>query len=72
MDQPLVPTLKDRVRQIRSEIDAIVDERAEAVARQNPGVPIGVIRNLLTARAGACRCEQYLEMTSGAGSQDSV
>jgi hypothetical protein len=47
---------------IRSEIDAIVDARAEAVAKQSPGVPLGVIRNLLTARAGACRCAQYLEM----------
>jgi hypothetical protein len=57
-------TLEDRVRQIRSEIDAIVDARAEAVAKQSPGVPLGVIRNLLTARAGVCRCAQYLELVS--------
>jgi hypothetical protein len=57
-------TLEDRVRQIRSEIDAIVDARAEAVAKQSPGVPLGVIRNLLTARAGICRCAQYLDLTS--------
>jgi phage terminase large subunit len=43
-------------------IDAIVDARAEIVAKQNPGVPLGVIRNLLTARAGICRCAQYLEL----------
>jgi hypothetical protein len=28
----------------------------------NPGVPAGVIRNLLTARAPACACSQYLEL----------
>jgi hypothetical protein len=28
----------------------------------NPGVPTGVIRNLLTARALACACSQYLEL----------
>ena len=55
-------TLDDRVKQIRAEIDAIIDARAEAIAGQNPGVPIGVIRNLLTARTGTCRCEQYLEI----------
>jgi hypothetical protein len=62
MNSTSAPTLEDRVRQIRSEIDAIVDARAEAVAKQSPGVPIGVIRNLLTARAGVCRCAQYLEI----------
>lgn len=54
--------LEDRIRQIRADIDAIVDERAAAVAKQSPGVPLGVIRNLLTARAPACRCAQYLEL----------
>ena len=44
-------------------IDAMVDARAEAVAKQGPGMPLGVIRNLLTARAGVCRCAQYLDMT---------
>jgi hypothetical protein len=63
MNSTPAPTLEDRVKQIRSEIDAIVDARAEAVAKQSPGVPLGVIRNLLTARAGVCRCAQYLEMT---------
>jgi hypothetical protein len=46
------PPLEDRIKQIRADIDAIIDARAEAVAKQSPGVPLGVIRNLLTARAG--------------------
>lgn len=67
MNSTAKPTLEDRVRQIRSEIDAIVDARAEAVAKQSPGVPLGVIRNLLTARAGVCRCAQYLDLARDDG-----
>ena len=44
--------LEDRIREIRAYIDALIDARAESVAKQSPGVPLGVIRNLLTARAG--------------------
>jgi hypothetical protein len=46
--------------------DAIID----AVARESPGVSLGVIRNLLTARVGTCRCAQYPELAGGdAGSR---
>jgi hypothetical protein len=60
-----IPTLEDRIKQIRSEIAAIIDARAGTVAKENPGVPAGVIRNLLTARAPACPCMQYLELNRG-------
>jgi hypothetical protein len=66
MRQTPTPPLEDRIRQIRVDIDAVIDARAETVAKENPGVPIGVIRNLLTARAPACPCAQYLEL-SGEG-----
>jgi hypothetical protein len=56
------PTLEDRIQRIRGEINAIIDAKAAAVARESPGVPLGVIRNLLTARAPACPCAQYLEI----------
>jgi hypothetical protein len=59
--------LEDRIRKIRDEINAIIDAKAEAVARESPGVPLGVIRNLLTARAPACPCAQYLEINSHNG-----
>ena len=59
---PRTLPLDERIRRIRAEIDAIIDARAEAVARQSPGVPLGVIRGLLTARAPACPCAQYLEI----------
>jgi hypothetical protein len=54
--------LEARIKQIRSEIDAVIDAKTAAVAKENPGVPTGVIRNLLTARAPACACSQYLEL----------
>jgi hypothetical protein len=56
------PTLEDRITQIRAEIEAIIAERVGAVAKESPGVPCGVIRNLLTARAPACPCAQYLAL----------
>ncbi len=58
-------TLEDRINDIRSEIEAIIDRRAGTVAKENPGVPAGVIRNLLTARAPACPCMQFLELDRG-------
>ncbi len=57
------PPLEDRIKKIRADIEAIIDAKAEAAAKENPGVPSGVIRNLLTARAPACPCAQYLEIT---------
>jgi hypothetical protein len=55
-------TLEDRIRELRVQIDAIIDARVEAVAKESPGVPRGVIRNLLTAKAPNCPCAQYLEL----------
>jgi len=57
-----IPTLEERISQIRADIEAIIDARVDAVAKESPGVPPGVIRNLLTARAPACPCAQYLEL----------
>ena len=58
-----MPTLEDRIRDLRTEIDAVIDARVDAVAKDSPGVPRGVIRNLLIARTPACRCAQYLELS---------
>lgn len=57
-----IPALEERIKQIRAEIDAVVNARVDAVAKDSPGVPRGVIRNLLIARAPACACAQYLEL----------
>jgi hypothetical protein len=56
-------TLEDRIKALRADIDALIDARVEAVAKDSPGVPKGVIRNLLTARAPACPCAQYLGLS---------
>ncbi|WJR76453.1 hypothetical protein [Bradyrhizobium sp. NP1] len=58
-------TLEDRIREIRTEIEAVVAAKVEKVAKESPGVPMGVIRNLLTARAPTCPCAQYLDLTEG-------
>jgi hypothetical protein len=33
------PPLEERIRQIRADIDAVVDARAEAVAKESPAFP---------------------------------
>ena len=58
-----VPALEERIRDLRLEIETIIEARVDAVAESSPGVPRGVIRNLLTARAPACACAQYLELS---------
>lgn len=55
-------TIEERIEELRSEIDGIIDTRVARIASENPGVPDGVIRNLLTARAPSCRCAQYIEL----------
>lgn len=62
--QPSTVSLKARIEELRAEIDSIIDARVEKIASQSPGVPSGVIRNLLTARAPSCRCAQYLDLCS--------
>ena len=61
-----IPTLEERIRLVRADIEAIIDARVNVVAKESPGVPSGVIRNLLTARAPACPCAQYLELDTKA------
>jgi len=56
--------IEDRIEELRAEIDGIIDARVARIAGESPGVPAGVIRNLLTARAPSCRCAQYIEMCS--------
>ena len=54
--------IEDRIGELRAEIDGIIDARVARIASESPGVPAGVIRNLLTARAPSCRCAQYIEL----------
>jgi hypothetical protein len=52
--------LKDRVAEIRAEIDLWLDAKAAEIAKDCPGVPEVAIRNDLTSRAGHCQCRNYL------------
>ena len=69
-DNPWFPSVLDDERRTDlalyperyAHIDAVIDGKTADVVRENPGVPAGVIRNLLTARAPACACSQYLEL----------
>jgi hypothetical protein len=36
--------LDKRLKQVHAEIDAVIDEHAEQIAKGAPGVPVGVIR----------------------------
>ncbi|WP_298243726.1 hypothetical protein [uncultured Bradyrhizobium sp.] len=54
--------IEDRIEELRAEIDGIIDARVARIASESPGVPAGVIRNLLTARAPSCRCDQYIAL----------
>ena len=62
--------LEERIEELRAEIDGIIDERVAKIASQSPGVPPGVIRNLLTARAPTCRCTQYIELCGSEKASD--
>jgi hypothetical protein len=66
-----IPPLEDRIKQVRADIEAVVDAQVERVVKESPGVPPGVIRNLLTAGAPACPCAQYLELNAKAQSSTS-
>ena|ERR1700756_3202431 len=69
-DNPWFPSVLEEERQLDlalypdryEHIDTIIEARVAAVAKQSPGVPAGVIRNLITARAPACACTQYLAL----------
>ncbi|MBP1065324.1 hypothetical protein JOE51_006791 [Bradyrhizobium japonicum] len=53
--------LDERVTALRAELDKVIDERANQIAKECPGVPLGVIRNSITRGMG-CQCAAYLEM----------
>jgi hypothetical protein len=64
MKQQRTKRIEDRIAELRTEIDGIIDAWVVKIASESPGVPAGVIRNLLTARAPSCRCAQYIELCS--------
>lgn len=60
--QPQMPSLEERITQIRAEIDAIIDARAAALGKESPGLHPAMLRQMITDRAPGCACSQYLEI----------
>jgi hypothetical protein len=56
------PTLEDQIRATQAAAEAWLDERAAALGKENQGLPVTVIRNLLTARSPSCPCAAVLRL----------
>lgn len=52
--------LKDRIAEIRAEIDAFIDAKAAELKEGAPNLPLQWLRNDLTKHAGECQCRNYL------------
>ncbi|MCP1969903.1 MULTISPECIES: hypothetical protein [Bradyrhizobium] len=46
--------VREKFVQAKAEADAFIDKRAAELAKLSPGVPVGVIRNLITGHGCAC------------------
>ena len=65
MKKPDKVSLEDRIKALRAEIDSFIDRRTTQMKKQCPGVPEGVLRNLLVARAPGCQCSAFLHILEG-------
>jgi hypothetical protein len=61
---PKIMPLEDRIHEMRAEIDAEIDKRAEEIKKTMEGVPFQVIRNILTKSSG-CQCAAFLAIKAG-------
>ena len=57
------PSLPERIRTLRAEADDFIDHKAKQLAETTPGVPLQVLRNMLTNRAYGCQCRAVLNNT---------
>lgn len=58
-------SLQNRINAIRTEIDVLIDKKVAEAAEASPGIPAGVLRNLITNRAPECQCRQYAVLEEG-------
>jgi hypothetical protein len=58
--------LSEKINQVRAEAEAFLDAKAAQLAEDSPGVPVGVLRNLIAARAPGCSCLQVLRQLGDA------
>lgn len=59
---PQLEDLATRIAAIRAEADAFIEARAEALAAETPGVPLQVLRNIITNRSFSCQCQAVLNL----------
>jgi hypothetical protein len=54
--------LTSRIGAIRAEADAFIDAKAEELKAQTPGVPLQILRNIITNRSFGCQCQAILNL----------
>ncbi len=59
------PTLPERIMALREEADAFLDESARRLSETTPGVPLHVLRNLISNRTHGCQCQAVLNHIEG-------
>lgn len=55
-------SLAARIEQVRGEAERFIDDRAEDLRREVPGVPIGVLRLQIVAGMKNCPCAAILNL----------
>lgn len=63
--------LDERINALRADIDAFIDARVAAVAKECPGVPAASIRHSIT-RGLECQCATYLILTRDEAGRDAA
>ena len=63
-DAPL-PTLEERLASLQGEIDAVIAKLVDERAATCPGVPRGIVENIMIGRASGCKCEAYKIVSKG-------
>jgi hypothetical protein len=59
---PPLEDLRSRIESIRAEADAFLDAKAEELKAQTPGVPLQILRNIITNRSFGCQCQAILNL----------
>jgi hypothetical protein len=57
--------LEERLEALQAEIDVIIAELVDRRAAACPGVPRGIVENILVGRAGDCKCKAYQLVSKG-------
>ncbi|MEH2534418.1 hypothetical protein V1277_006286 [Bradyrhizobium sp. AZCC 1588] len=56
------PPLEERIEKLRADIDAFIDTRIAKEAKDCPGVPAVMLRQMATSGSGGCQCAAYLKL----------